>query len=569
MARLKFSERIRITHLAADRLRRGAISTVLSAPPFRWQYGATAAEQLLIVPQDLRTADPSFWDEIEVGQFGLAGAVAIADDDVSPFDLDPPSEAWAEELHGFAWLRHLDAVARPEARETARLLAAEWATRHRGGGGGIAWEPHVIGRRLISWISHSGLLLEDADPETYEILTRSLGVQLVRLAASWRNAPSGYPRLLALLALLLAELCISGHEGQISETEKLFVQELGRQVLPDGGHVSRNPGILVELMLDLLPLSQCFAARSRTAPRELAHALKAMLAMLKFMRLGDGMLARFNGMGVAAPAGLATVLVYDDNPGTAPGTTAPASGYARLERGAAIVIVDVGPPPPLEAAAEAHAGCLSFELSAGTELMLVNGGAPAAASVEWRAAARATASHNTLCLGEKSSSKLIRDKLLQQLVGGLPIRYPDEVTARVEAHDGGLELSAGHDGYMRRFELMHRRTLALNATGRRLLGVDRITGRHGTLRLRQDVPFAIHFHLHPSVSCRRGASPNIAIIELASGAVWWFSLEGARLAIEESTYFADSAGPRRSLQIVARGATFGETEVRWVLEAQD
>jgi uncharacterized heparinase superfamily protein len=41
------------------------------------------------------------------------------------------------------------------------------------------------------------------------------------------------------------------------------------------------------------------------------------------------------------------------------------------------------------------------------------------------------------------------------------------------------------------------------------------------------------------------------------------------LAIEESTFFADSAGPRRSLQIVARGATFGETEVRWVLEGQD
>jgi uncharacterized heparinase superfamily protein len=86
--------------------------------------------------------------------------------------------------------------------------------------------------------------------------------------------------------------------------------------------------------------------------------------------------------------------------------------------------------------------------------------------------------------------------------------------------------------------------------------------------LPQDIPFAIHFHLHPSVRCRRGDNPNLAIIELASGAVWWFSLEGARLAIEESTYFADSAGPRRALQLVARGATVGEAEIRWVLEAQ-
>lgn len=566
MARLKISERIRITHLAADRLRREAISSVLYSPPFRWQFGASSAEQLLIVPQDLRTADPSFWDEVEIGQFGLAGAVALADD-ASPFDIVPPNEGWARALHGFAWLRHLAAADRPEARETAQLLAAEWAMRHRGGNG-IAWEPHVTGRRLISWISHSSLLLEDADAETYEIITESIGIQLVRLAASWRTSPSGYPRLLSLLALLLAQLCISGHEGQVPETEKLFVAELERQILPDGGHIGRNPGILVDLILDLLPLSQCFAARSRTAPRQFAAALKAMLGMLKYMRLGDGMLARFNGMGVASPAGLATVLVYDDNPGAVP-ASAPASRYVRLERGSSILIFDAGPPPPLESAAEAHAGCLSFELSVGTSLMLVNGGAPSSANAEWRAASRATASHNTLCLGEKSSSKLIRHKMLEELVGGPPIRYPDEVTYKVETHDGSLEVTAQHDGYTRKFDLVHSRTLALAPTGRRLLGIDRLAGKTGTLRLRQDIPFAIHFHLHPAVRCRRGDSPNIAIIELPNGETWWFSLEGARLAIEESTYFADSAGPRRSLQIVARGATFGETEVRWVLEGQD
>jgi uncharacterized heparinase superfamily protein len=123
---------------------------------------------------------------------------------------------------------------------------------------------------------------------------------------------------------------------------------------------------------------------------------------------------------------------------------------------------------------------------------------------------------------------------------------------------------------VRRFDLVHGRTLALNASGRRLLGIDRLAGKHGTLRLRQDVPFAIHFHLHPAVRCRRGDNPSIAIIDLPNGGgTWWLSLEGARLAIEESTYFADSAGPRRSLQIVARGTTSGETEVRWVLEAQD
>jgi len=565
MAKLKLTERIRITHLAADRLRRGAISSMLYSPPFRWQFGASTAEQLLIVPQDLRTADPSFWDEVEIGQFGLGGTVASVDD-LSPFDVQPPSEAWARTLHGFGWLRHLAAVSRPEARETARVLATEWAVRHWSSGG-VAWEPAVTGRRLISWISHSNLLLEDSDTETYDILTESLGLQLVRLAANWRNAPGGYPRLLALSALLLAQLCISGHEGQVAETERLFLAELERQILPDGGHVSRNPGVLVELMLDFLPLSQCFAARSRTAPPELGDTLRRMISMLKYMRLGDGTLARFNGVGVASPARLATVLAYDDHLGGRL-ESAPVSKYVRLERGSTVLILDAGPPPPLEAAGEAHAGCLSFELSAGTAPMIVNGGAPAASHSEWRSAARATASHNTLCLGEKSSSKLMRNRMLEDLVGGPPIRFPEHVESTVEAHDGALEITASHDGYARRFNLIHHRTLSLNESGRRLLGLDRLAGKRGPIRLRQDIPFAIHFHMHPGIRCRRDDNPNIAVIELASGATWWFSLEGARLAIEESTFFADSAGPRRALQIVARGATSGETEVRWVIEAQ-
>lgn len=566
MPRLKISERIRITQLAADRLRRGAVSSMLHAPPFRWHFGASTAEQLLIVPQDLRTADPSFWDEVEVGQFGLAGMVASAVD-VSPFDIVPPSEAWARALHGFAWLRHLAAASRPEARDMARLLATEWAMRHRGGGNALAWEPHVTGRRLASWLSHSGFLLEDADAETYDILTESIGVQLVRLAAGWRNSPSGYPRLVSLMSLLLAQLCISGHEGQVPETQRLFMQELRRQILPDGGHVSRNPGVLVELMLDLLPLHKCFSTRSMAAPPQLAAALRSMLSMLKYMRLGDGMLARFNGVGVASPAGLATVLVYDDNPGAIP-AAAPASRYVRAERGEAILIMDAGSPPPLDAAADAHAGCLSFEFSVGMHLMFVNGGAPSAANSEWKSAARATASHNTLALGEKSSSKLIRHRTLEELVGGMPIRYPDHVRVRVEELDGAVEIAASHDGYVRRFDLIHSRTLVLAASGRRLLGIDRLAGKDNTIRLRQDIPFAIHFHLHPGIRCRRGAKPNIAIIEFGAGETWWFSLEGAQLAIEESTYFADSAGPRRALQIVARGVTFGETEVRWVLEGQ-
>ena len=562
MAELTLKDRLRKAAMTVDEPgKRSAMISAFAGPLRRWVGQATPLDHLLIVPQDLRTADPSFWHEMEHGQFGLAGSIAFLHGR-SPFVIEPPSAAWARELHGFGWLRNLDAVGSEAARETGRRLALEWIVRF-GADRGVAAEPVVAARRLISWLSHANLLLEDADKESYGAVTASLGRQLSELTRSWRDASIGYPRLLSLVALAFATLSLAGHDRQIKDIETNLAAELAWQVLEDGGHVSRNPAVLVELLLDLLPLSQCFTARDRTLPKQLGESLERMLPMLRHLRLGDGMVARFNGVGCAPAAGLATVLVYDDGSLASLAQARP-SGYARLERGDTIVVADVGKPPMLALSAEAQAGCLSFEMSAGKQLLFVNGGVPCAAAGDWSAAARATASHNTLTLAEKSSSRLIAHRKLEALMGAAPIRYPDRVEWQSEEIDGGAALQASHDGYHRRHELIHSRRLHLSADGLRLEGCDRIDGLKAKVRLRTDLPFAIHFHLVPSARCGLGTAPNEAIIMLADGQRWRFTAQGATLSVEDGAYFAESAGPRPAQQIVLRGVTFGEAEVNWV-----
>ena len=53
------------------------------------------------------------------------------------------------------------------------------------------------------------------------------------------------------------------------------------------------------------------------------------------------------------------------------------------------------------------------------------------------------------------------------------------------------------------------------------------------------------------------------LITMPGGGRWRFTCDSTELSIEESLFFVDSAGPRPGLQIVLRGATGGETEVRW------
>jgi uncharacterized heparinase superfamily protein len=127
-------------------------------------------------------------------------------------------------------------------------------------------------------------------------------------------------------------------------------------------------------------------------------------------------------------------------------------------------------------------------------------------------------------------------------------------------------LEACHDGYLRRFELLHSRRLVLSPDGSRLSGCDRLAGQRPSLRLRADLPFAVHFHLHPDVASWLETEQNAVALKLPNGERWRFVAEGTAVSIEESAYFANSTGPRAAMQIVLRAVTFGESEVNWMVE---
>src|SRR5262245_3062278 len=144
--------------LAVARAWRGAFARLRRSRLMLWRYRAPSADELLLAPPDLRAPDPSFADEVASGSFGLAGAVANLRGR-SPFTIEPPSPAWARELYGFGWLRHLDSGRPGEHRWLARKLTAEWIRRSRRGPQ-LAWHPNAVARRVLSSLAHADMLLD-------------------------------------------------------------------------------------------------------------------------------------------------------------------------------------------------------------------------------------------------------------------------------------------------------------------------------------------------------------------------------------------------------------------------
>jgi uncharacterized heparinase superfamily protein len=239
MSRGLIAERAKLSWYVARRALMVALARLNAHPLIRWRFASAGTDRLLIAPQDLRTADPTRASEIYAGRFAFAGKIVICDGR-SPFVMLPPSDEWAEVLFGFGWLRHLRAAESGITRANARALVDEWISL-QGAWDSLAWRPDVVARRILSWLSQAPLVLHDADVRFYRRFLRSLTRQVRYLRRTAGNTRDGLPRFQCIIALTSAALCMAGQERLLKSTTRRLVEELQRQILPDGGHVSRNP----------------------------------------------------------------------------------------------------------------------------------------------------------------------------------------------------------------------------------------------------------------------------------------------------------------------------------------
>ena len=561
MSRVSIAERFKLSVFVLRAVLRKLVTGSVARWLVRLAFIPGKADRIVIAPQDLRTTDATRASEIYSGRFAFAGKVVICDAR-SPFEVVAPSEDWAIDMHGFGWLRHLRAAESGITRANARALVDEWITLRRARDP-VAARPEVVARRVMSWLSQATLVLDDSDVRFYRRFLRSLTRQVRFLRHAIGEARDGVPRLQAAIALTYAALCMAGQARHIRSASKRLSEELERQILPDGGHISRNPGALIELLLDLLPLRQVFTARNIPPPPQLLNAVDRMMPMLRFFRHGDGSFALFNGMGSTSRDVLTTILAYDDARGT-PVANAPHSGYQRFEATGTVVLMDTGVPPPLGVSQEAHAGCLAFELSTKLNRIVVNCGMPTMSRESWRQVARGTAAHSTVTFNETSSCRFVDSGTLRRILDGVPILSgPREVEVAREEREGAIILRTSHDGYAESFDLIHQRTLMLAADGQRLDGEDVFTPVEGGALMAGRDQFAIRFHLHPAVKASRLSDGHGAMLVLPNKDVWAFHAYEDRMDVEESVYLAGNDGPRRTVQLVVHGRARNVMRIQW------
>ncbi|MEA2839295.1 MAG: hypothetical protein QOF41_625 [Methylobacteriaceae bacterium] len=557
------AERLKLVGLLGRRGLRRALRVV--AEPLRplSRLRARAPQRLLIAPQDIRTVDPTIAAEIQEGYFAFGGKIVNAGG-LSPFQIEAPSKSWARALGGFGWLKHLRAADTPLARDNGRALVEHFLNlRGRAAADDPMWEPRVVSRRILAFLSQSPMILEGAETDFYRRFMNHFARAKTHLMRALAEEAQGEWRLFAAIALAELAVCSDADQRSQRASTLLLARELARQLMADGGHIGRNPQTLVDLLLELLPLRQAYAARGTQMPAALLNSIDRMIPMLRLLRHGDGSLALFNGMSVTQPELIATLLTYDDVRGRAL-LNAPYSGYQRMEARGSALIVDTGRPPPPAYSRNAHAGCLSFEFSFGGERIIVNCGAPGPNRAAAREIARTTAAHSTLVIDDTSSCRFSSAAGLDRFFQGQILSGPTRVEVARSNTQDGERLALSHDGYAPRFGFVHTRNLTLAPDGARVLGEDSLTRTEqpGTVAAHR---FALRFHLHPSVIAALIWEGQGVLLDLPGGERFTFDAGGREVSLEDSIFFAAPNGPQNSRQIVIDGRIEGDVAIAWTL----
>lgn len=511
----------------------------------------------------LKRGNPDRAAEIYRGRYAF-GSIVVEAGGRSVFDCAGAPDRWLEALHGFDWFAHLQASGRELSRVQARSLIREWALRSRRHPR-PAFGTAVRARRLISWVRHARFILSGASSEFYAAFIGIATAEARRLARQLIGETDDAARLTGAIALAHASLGLAGLRSTWGAAAERLVHELGGLIVADGGHRSRSPAALLDVLLNLLPLRMALEEAKVEIPLGLNAALERMVPMLRFFLHGDGGLAVFHGIDETATGKARAVLEVDRVEGRSL-VHAIHSGYARLVQGPCVVIADVGRPAPPGTNPRTASSPLAFEFSDGPSRIIVNCGSPRSSSAEWNKAARLTGAHSTICLGRANASTILENAVVEKIFGTPVLLGPRTVNADLSQTREGSVLQARHDGYISRFGILVERRLYLASSGRDLRGEDRFFAdldRAGDI---EAVDFAIRFHLHPSVKATLAKDGASIILLLPDRGGWRFSAKGGQTRLQDSIYLLGRSGPRRTQQIVVTGIVGRPDRVNWAFK---
>ncbi len=462
-----------------------------------------------------------------------------------------------KKLHNFCWLPALNIKTE---KELGCLIIDQWINNFSNYNEKY-WALDVVTMRLIYWISSYEIIFKNSDLIFRSKVINNIVKQTKHLFKNISLVSSGVDKIRSLAALILVGNSFEQYEEYTQYGLKNLEDELGNFINKDGFVKSKNPEDLFWTLYFLVLIKEWLILSRKQTPAFINIYINSLGICFKFLRFSNGDLPLFNG---ANHINTEKFYEFLESRGYEfEGMENIFCGYARIKSKKIELFMDANNPSSMLHSRNYQAGPLSFELASNGIKFICNSGSGKNLGEELSYLSSSTAAHSTVTINDTSSCIFQKNALIRKYFGNSLIEKHNIVKKEFKNDKEFIQCIVAHDGYEKRFKILHERQITLFKLKNHIEGIDSLKCKDLE---NKNLTFSVRFHIHPDIRITKTMGNDI-LLSSHEGEGWIFRSPQIPTKIEKNLYFGNSDNIKESSFILLEGNIENEnTNIIWHLE---
>lgn len=462
-----------------------------------------------------------------------------------------------KKLHNFCWLPALNIKTE---KELGCLIIDQWINNFSNYNEKY-WALDVVTMRLIYWISSYEIIFKNSDLIFRSKVINNIVKQTKHLFKNISLVSSGVDKIRSLAALILVGNSFEQYEEYTQYGLKNLEDELGNFINKDGFVKSKNPEDLFWTLYFLVLIKEWLILSRKQTPAFINIYINSLGICFKFLRFSNGDLPLFNG---ANHINTEKFYEFLESRGYEfEGMENIFCGYAKIKSKKIELFMDANNPSSMLHSRNYQAGPLSFELASSGIKFICNSGSGKNLGEELSYLSSSTAAHSTVTINDTSSCIFQKNALIRKYFGNSLIEKHNIVKKEFKNDKEFIQCIVAHDGYEKRFKILHERQITLFKLKNHIEGIDSLKCKDLE---NKNLTFSVRFHIHPDIRITKTMGNDI-LLSSNEGEGWIFRSPQIPTKIEKNLYFGNPDNIRESSFILLEGNIENEnTNIIWHLE---
>ena len=454
-----------------------------------------------------------------------------------------------EKLNNFFWFFSLDLKS---SKRTTQTVINNWINENPHYNK-KSWDFDITSKRIISWLSNHQLTYEDCEEEFKKKFNQSIQKQTNHLLYEIKNLSEVENKIVGCAAIILTGLSYKEENKYLTSGLTLLKKIIKLSIDNQGFPKSRNIKQLILYLKYFILIREWLKESQNLIPEYIDETIYYLGQSYAFIWKNTNQDLLFNGNNISNNNEFDQYLkrfgyIFKNE-------SKEIAGYAILKNKKIILTMDIGDSPSNNFSKFYQSGALSFEIFSNGKKLITNSGYFSNNQNKLNKLSKSTALQSTLSIEDHSScnyKKLDKSNLIVDR--GLHI-----IKKNIVFEDNYWKISGSHDGYLKKFKIIHEREIEFYPEQMKFVSFDRLSRKDNL----GEIKFDIRFHLDPNSKVMKTQDNKSILIEIEEEG-WKFSCENFDINIDNGLYLGIKNSYKENQNICVSGITKNKSEIiKW------